>query len=143
MMDVDELLRISREIVSGVTYPVSITNGADGAPSARIVQTSTLSENWTFRFMTDRRSRKVTEIERSRRMTMLYQLDQDAAYVTLIGSATINDSLETKRAIWKPPSFKWHPGGPEDPNRNFSPNRVHLGSGSERIVLQPRFFSDP
>jgi membrane associated rhomboid family serine protease len=26
---------------------------------------------------------------------------------------------------------------------HFSPNRVHWGSDSERIVLQPRFFSDP
>ena len=26
---------------------------------------------------------------------------------------------------------------------HFSPNRVHWGSDSERIVLQPRFFSNP
>ena len=25
---------------------------------------------------------------------------------------------------------------------HFSPNRVHWGPGSERIVLQPRFFSN-
>lgn len=30
-----------------------------------------------------------------------------------------------------------------DPSPHFSPNRVHWGSDSERIVLQPRFFSDP
>jgi catalase len=29
------------------------------------------------------------------------------------------------------------------PSPHFSPNRVHWGSDSERIVLQPRFFSDP
>ena len=28
------------------------------------------------------------------------------------------------------------------PNPHFSPNRVHWGPGSERIVLQPRFFSN-
>jgi general stress protein 26 len=105
-MEVDALLRIAREIVGKVAFAVSITNGADGAPGARIVQTSSLSETWTLQFMTNRRSRKVAEIERSGRMTMLYQLDQDGAYVTLVGNARINDSVETKRAIWSPASLK-------------------------------------
>src|SRR5690242_3223037 len=107
-MEVDALLRIAREIVGKVAFAVSITNGADGAPGARIVQTSSLSETWTLQFMTNRRSRKVAEIERSGRMTMLYQLDQDGAYVTLVGNARINESVETKRAIWSPASLKWH-----------------------------------
>ena len=103
-MEVDALLSIAREIVGEVAFAISITNGADGAPGARVVQTSPLRENWTLRFMTDRRSRKVAEIERSDRMTMLYQLDQDGAYVTLVGRATINERVETKRAIWNPAS---------------------------------------
>jgi general stress protein 26 len=140
-MEADELLRIAREIVSGVVFPVSITNGADGTPSARIVQTSPLSETWTFRFMTDSRSRKVAEIERSRRMAMIYQLDRDASYVTLVGNATINATIETKRAIWNPASLKWHPGGPEDPNVvlvEFATERIELWSSRHNVVPDPR-----
>jgi len=141
MIEVDELLRTAREIVGKVTFAVSITNGADGTASARIVQTSPLSETWTLRFMTDRRSRKIAEIERSGRMTMLYQLDRDGAYVTLVGTARINDNVETKRAIWNPASLKWHPGGPDDPNVvliEFTTDRIELWSSLQGIVPDPR-----
>src|SRR5260370_42123441 len=30
-----------------------------------------------------------------------------------------------------------------DPSPHFSSNQVHWGTNSERIVLQPRFFSNP
>jgi general stress protein 26 len=140
-MEVDELLRIARETVCKVTFAVSITNGADGAPGARIVQPSRPSEAWTLRFMTDRRSRKVAETERCGRMTMLYQFDQDGAYVTLVGNARINDSVETKRAIWNPASLKWHPGGPDDPNVvlvEFVTERIELWSSKYDVVPDPR-----
>ena len=46
----------------------AITVDQDGDANARVVQASQLSEDWTVRFMTDRRSRKVEEIERSGKM---------------------------------------------------------------------------
>ena len=52
----------------------AITVDQDGDANARVVQASQLSEDWTVRFMTDRRSRKVEEIERSGKMTLAYQL---------------------------------------------------------------------
>jgi general stress protein 26 len=70
----------------------------------RVVWTSQLSEDWAVRFMTDRRSRKVEEIEPSGKMTLAYQFTPENQYVTLVGHATVNDNIEVKNAIWKPGS---------------------------------------
>ncbi len=61
-------------------------------------------------------SRESQEIERSGRLTLAYQYDPENAYVTLIGRAVINDDVATKTANWRPESYRWHSGGPADPN---------------------------
>ena len=58
-MDTNLLLQIAREIINKVPTCFAITEDQDGRANARVVQTSQLSEDWTARFMTDRRSRKV------------------------------------------------------------------------------------
>ena len=84
-MDTNLLLQIAREIIDKVSMCFAITVDQDGHANARVVQTSQLSEDWTVRFMTDRRSRKVEEIERSGKMTLAYQFAPKNQYVTLVG----------------------------------------------------------
>lgn len=85
--------------------PLAITVGPKGEANARVVQTSKLSDDWTVRFMTDRRSRKAQEIERSGRMTLAYQCDAENSYVVLVGRADIVDDVGVKKAIWNPASY--------------------------------------
>jgi general stress protein 26 len=90
--------------------------------------------------MTDRRSRKVEEIEQTGMMTLAYQLHAENQYVTIAGHATVNDDIKTKNAIWKPASLKWHPGGPDDPNVvliDFVANRIELWSSQHSVVPDP------
>jgi general stress protein 26 len=137
IMDAGSLLQIAREIISKVPMCFAITVDQDGDANARIVQTSKLSDDWTVRFMTDRRSRKVEEIEQSARMTLAYQCDPEGAYVTLVGRATIIDDAEVKQAVWRPQSFRWHPGGPTDPNVvliELFAERIEMWSSPHGIV---------
>jgi general stress protein 26 len=139
-MDTNLLLQIARDIISKVPACFAITVDQDGHANARVVQTSRLSEDWTARFMTDRRSRKVEEIERSGKMTLAYQLTSENQYVTLIGRATVNDDIELKNATWQPASLRWHPGGPNDPNVvliDFVADRIELWSSKDSVVPDP------
>jgi general stress protein 26 len=105
-MDAGGLLQIARGIVDKVAMPLAITVGPEGEANARVVQTSKLSDDWTVRFMTDRRSRKAQEIGRTGRMTLAYQCDAENSYVALVGRARIVDDVEVKKAIWNPASYK-------------------------------------
>jgi general stress protein 26 len=139
-MDSSDLLRIAREIVDKAPMCFAITVDQTGRANARVVQTSRLTDDWTVRFMTDRRSRKVEEIEQTGMMTLAYQLTAENQYVTIAGRATVNGDLETKNAIWKPSSFKWHPGGPDDPNVvliDFVADRIELWSSQHDVVPDP------
>jgi hypothetical protein len=84
----DTLLRLARKTVNAVPTCLAITMDSNGA-NARAINTSRLTEDWTVRFMTDRRTRKVGEIARTGRMTLVYHHQVGGAYVTLVGRASI------------------------------------------------------
>src|SRR5262249_30584942 len=130
-MDVTELLRIARATTNAVPTCLAITVDHNGDPNARAINASKPTEDWTLRFMTDRRTRKFGEIARTGRLTLVYIDLAGGAYVTLIGGATIIDDPAVKQAIWQPGSFKWHPGGPTDANVvlvEFAAERIELWS---------------
>ena len=139
-MDASDLLQIARDVIAKVPMCFAITVDQNGEANARIVQTSRLTDEWTVRFMTDRRSRKVEEIEQSGKMTLAYQLDAEGSYVSLVGRATIIDDVAVKQGIWQPHSFRWHPGGPTDPNVvliDFATDRIELWSSPHGIIPDP------
>src|SRR4029450_12335272 len=61
-MHLENLLRLARETVDAVPTCLAITIDSNGDANARAINTSKLTDEWTLRFMTDRRTRKVGEI---------------------------------------------------------------------------------
>jgi general stress protein 26 len=140
-VDTHRLLQVASEIIEKVPSCMAITVDQNGDANARVVNPKPLSDGWTVRFATHRRSRKSQEIEQSGRMTLAYQYDPDNAYVTLIGRAVINDDVATKTANWRPESHRWHPGGPADPNVvyiDFTTERIELWSSAHAVVPDPK-----
>jgi general stress protein 26 len=139
-MNTDNLLRLARETVNAVPSCLAITIDETGDANARVINASKLTDEWTVRFMTDRRTRKFGEIDRTGRMTLVYYDQAGGAYVTLIGRATIIDDVAVKETIWQPASFKWHPGGPRDPNVvlvEFAADRIETWNTPAEIVPDP------
>jgi len=135
-----ELLQLARDTIDAVPSCLAITVDRQGDANARVVNPSKLTDQWTVRFMTDRRTRKIGEIERTGRMTLVYQHDAGGAYVTLVGRAAIIDDVDVKTAVWRPQSFKWHPGGPTDPNVvlvEFTAERIETWNSPHNIVPDP------
>ncbi len=143
-MSTERLLTIARETVAQVTWCFAITAAENGEINARLVQIGKLAEDWSARFMTDRRSRKVAEMGRSGRLTLAYQHNPDRAHVTLVGRAAVIGDVEAKRAVWRPETYRFHPGGPEDPNNvlvRFATDRIEMYSGARGVAPEPQGFS--
>lgn len=139
-MNADKLLRLARETVSAVPTCLAITIDGNGGANARAINTSKLTDELTVCFMTDRRTRKFGEIARTGRMTLVYHDQAGGAYVTLVGRAQIIDEAAAKQAIWQPGSFKWHPGGPTDPNVvlvEFAAERIETWNTPAGVVPDP------
>ena len=139
-MSAGNLLSLARATVNAVPTCLAITVDSNGDANARAINTSKLTDDWTARSMTDRRTRKVGEIARTGRMTLVYHHQAGGAYVTLIGRASIIDDIAVKQAIWQPGSSKWHPGGPTDPNVvliEFVAERIETWNTPGQVVPDP------
>lgn len=143
-MTSDRLLIVARELVSDMTFCLAVTTATDGACHARVVQPGRPTADWTVDFMTNRRCRKVREIEATRRITLAYQHDASRGYVCLIGEALIVDDLELKRSRWTPAADRWNPGGPEDPAVVFvrlHTQRMELWCATKGVMPEPAGYS--
>lgn len=136
-MEVGELLLAARETIGKLRFCFAMTTTRSGEMSARVVQPGELDADWRVRFMTSRSSRKVREVEQTRRMLLGYQYDPEAAYVTLEGPAAIVDDVDLKRSVWTADADKWYPGGPDDPDVvlvELRSERIELWSASRNIM---------
>jgi hypothetical protein len=89
-MSADNLLWLARETVNAVPTCLAVTIDGNGDANARAINTSKLTDEWTVRFMTDRRTRKFGEIVRTGRMTLVYYHQAGSAYVTLAAMTLTN-----------------------------------------------------
>ena len=143
-MDTERLLVLARRLIGELTFCVAVTPGEDGETNARVVQPRPPGEDWTVDVLTNRRCRKVREIERTGKMTLLYQHDADRSYVCLVGHASIEDDRALKRATWSPAHARWNPGGPEDPDTVYArlrPYRIELWSAVHGVTPEPEGYS--
>jgi general stress protein 26 len=143
-MDTARLLTLARKLVDELTFCVAATQGEEGETNARVVQPLPVSHDWTVNFLTNRRCRKVREIERSGRMTLLYQHDADRSYVALTGCASIAEDVQLKRKIWQPGHDRWNEGGPDNPATVFArlvTDRIEIWSAVHDVLPEPQGYS--
>ena len=92
-----------------------VTHNPDGILDARPMRVAEVEPAGSLWFMTSRASRKVDEIEKDRRVLLVYQ-DAGGEYLSIAGTARIvEDGLRTRR-LWKEPYKIWFPEGPDDPD---------------------------
>ena len=73
-METQQLLDLARQLMNELTFCVAATQGEDGDTNARVVQPLPVQDDWTVNVITNRRCRKVRDIERSGRLTLLYRI---------------------------------------------------------------------
>lgn len=86
-------------------------------------------EDWTFRFITDGRSHKASDIRRRGKVVLVFQLDSEEAFVAVSGAATLEESESEVRRHWKDAY------GPFFPTETDRANAAFLEVEAERMEL--------
>ena len=101
---VNRLLAGADKTIQSVRYCWLVTAAENGLtnmrPMGRLMHDAGEDE-WTIRFITDARTRKVAEMRRAGGVTIIFQHAPDDAYVTLIGKAILCESESEVRERWK------------------------------------------
>ena len=101
-----QVLSAARDIMQAAHYCTLITIGPGGQPAARVVDPFVPDSDLTIWIGTNPLTRKVRDIRRDPRVTLLYFNPATFEYVTVLGTAAlVADSLEQARH-WKP---EWAP----------------------------------
>ena len=95
------IIAAATDIMRLARYCTLVTIGADGRPQARIVDPFAPEADLTIWIATNPLTRKIQDIRRDPRVTLLYFNQAKAEYVTVIGTAQIETDARLKASHWK------------------------------------------
>lgn len=98
----DKMLTSAREIMTAIRYCTFITIGPDGQPQARVVDAAAPDSGFLVWIGTNGVTRKVADIKKDPRVTLMYFDEENQEYVALVGRATVDNDAAHKAAHWKP-----------------------------------------
>ena len=96
-----DVIAVAKDIMRDARYCTLVTIGPDGQPQARIVDPFTPDADLTIWIATNALTRKVQEVRRDSRVTLLYFNSATSEYVTVLGTAVIETGEVQKAAHWK------------------------------------------
>ncbi|MEO8678790.1 MAG: pyridoxamine 5'-phosphate oxidase family protein [Vicinamibacterales bacterium] len=136
-----EVIAAAREIMQAARYCTFVTIGPAGQPQARIVDPFQPDADLTIFIATNPLTRKVTDIRRDPRVTLLYFVPASSEYVTVVGTAVVDTDAGRKAGHWKP---EWA-GLYKDQNRGddyqllrVKPSRLEVVSVKRGINNDPK-----
>lgn len=124
------------DVMKVARYCTLITIGAQGQPQARIVDPLVAEGEGTIWIATNPLSRKVKEIEKDGRVTLMFFNAAGNEYVTVIGRAALVTHAARKAAHWKVewnPFYKAQSGGPDVMLYEVRPSRLEVSSPRHTI----------
>lgn len=135
------VMQAARDLIAKARYCALVTVGEDGHPQARVVDPFAPEADMTVWIATNPRTRKVGQIRKDARVTLLYFDASGPGYVTLLGRAElVRDPAEIARR-WKE---EWAPFY-KDKNRGddyllirVKPMRVEVMSAAHGIASDPK-----
>ena len=136
-----EILAAARDVMQKARYCTLTTVGEDGQPQARIVDPLEPDSDFTLWIATNPLTRKVREIRRNPRTTLLCFDAATSSYVTLIGRATLISDAAEKQQHWKADWAPIYPKGPRDGSFlliRVKPTRLEIVSESRGMVGDPK-----
>jgi len=91
----------ARDIMDKARYCTLVTIGEDGQPQARIVDAFAPEDDMTVWIGTNPLTRKVAQIRKDPRVTLVYFDPSRMSYVTLLAKAAVVDGADEKARHWK------------------------------------------
>jgi general stress protein 26 len=135
-----EALAHARAIVEAARYATLSTLGEHGHPQARIVDPFAPDETFTIWVGTNRHTRKVADIGRDERVTLLYFNADAGEYVAVVGKAKLVTDSTERAHRWKSEWSAFYAGGPlgdEYVLIRIEPVRLELVSPARGLMNDP------
>lgn len=136
-----QILAGGRDIIQKAGYCSFITAGEDGHPQARIVDPLGPDENFTFWIATNPLTRKVDQIRRDPRVTLLCFDAATASYATVLAKAAIVTDAGEKARHWKAAWTPFYPAGATGADVvliRLAPSRLEVVSVARGLEPDPR-----
>jgi PPOX class probable F420-dependent enzyme len=96
-----KIVNAAKEVMQKAHYCALVTIGDDGHPQARVVDPFLPEEDMTVWIATNPVTRKVAQIKKDPRVTLLYYDPDSQAYVTILGRAQVISDPVQKAKRWK------------------------------------------
>lgn len=136
-----EIIAAARDIVQKARYCSLITIAGDGHAQARIVDPLEPDADFTIWIATNPLTRKVREIQRNPRTTVLCFDAATSGYVTIVGRAALVTDATEKQKHWKDDWAAIYPKGARDGDFmliRVTPLRLEIVSESRGMVGDPK-----
>lgn len=137
---VEQVLEATQATLLAEDYCFLITLGESGKVNARLMQHYKPENDLIVWFGASPKSRKVQEIRANNHITVACVNTQESGYVTLVGSAQIEDSIDLRRKYWREEWMAFFPEGPMGNDYiliRFNPVRVEVMNFGRRITPEP------
>ena len=122
-VEISRLLAGAAKVIARVRYCWLVTKAETGGVNARPmgrVLPDPDENDWNVRFVTDRRSRKASDIRRASNVVLIFQHDPDDAFVALIGrAATLIERASELGRLWKDTYDSYVPSEADRANAGF------------------------
>jgi len=115
----DAALARFRDLLPSFRSAMLVTHALDGAePHARPMGLvgDAADFDGTLWFFSDDRSRKIAEIARQPRASLILQSDGEHAYLHVVGWAAVEEDRGRMQALYAPILRTWFPDGLQDPH---------------------------
>jgi general stress protein 26 len=127
----------ARDVMQRARYATFVTVGDGGQPQARIVDPLVPDADLTIWVGTNPVTRKVAELKRDGRVTMMYFDTKTNEYATIIGRADVVSDRAEKTRHWKAewgPFYKKGPSGDDFVLIRVRPSRIEIVSPTHKLV---------
>jgi general stress protein 26 len=128
------------DVMKAARYCTLVTNGDDGQPQARIVDPLIAESDGSIWIATNPVTRKVKEIARDPRVTLMFFNAAANEYVTVHARAAVVNDAARKAAHWKPewqPFYKEQTRGPDFLLFEVRPFRLEVSSPRHKLTNDP------
>ena len=128
------------DVMRASRYCTLITIGDDGQPQARIVDPLIAENEGAIWIATNPKTRKVKEIERDSRVTLMFFNAAANEYVTVHARAAVVTDADRKAAHWKPewrPFYKEQTRGADFMLFEVRPFRFEVSSPRHKLANDP------
>jgi len=139
--DRPQVFTAAREVMKQAHYCTLVTTGEDGQPQARIVDPAEPDQEFVVWLATKNATRKVVQLRKDSRASLLYFDRATMSYVTLLGAITLVSDPVQKERHWQAQWAPFYPQGPKTSDlilMRFAPRTLEIFSVRHKLMNDPQ-----